>query len=192
MPARQLAENAVCPCEFMPRCPRPVAEWSGASTKIPSSAAPSKPPPKPITYNSRCDPTTPEDATPLPPRCDPTAPKMRPHCLDPTALRSDRSRATLRGEGILPLRPEGVPPSMVLPASKDRRGSKRPPSRGRQRLGLVGCASHTACSALVRLSGFICLRASAAAPVQNRWCAMHTLRDFRVGYAYELDGLHHG
>jgi len=109
---------------------------------------------------------------------------MRPHCLlprhclDPTALRSDRSRATLRGEGILPLRPEGVPPSMVLPASKDRRGSKRPPSRGRQRFGLVGCASHTACSALVRLSGFICLRASAAAPVQNRWCAMHTLRDF--------------
>jgi hypothetical protein len=40
----------------MPRCPRPVAEWSGDSTKIASSAARSKPPPKPIPYNSRCDP----------------------------------------------------------------------------------------------------------------------------------------
>ena len=32
--------------------------------------------------------------------------------------RSDRSSAALRGEGILPSRPEDVPPSVVLPTGK--------------------------------------------------------------------------
>jgi hypothetical protein len=116
MPARQLAENAVCPCEFMPRCPRPVAEWSGDSTKIPSSAAPSKPPPKPITYNSRCDPTASCLAT--------ASPLPRPYCL---ALGPVKGYSSWRGHPALASR--GRPALGGMARRKDGRGGKRPPSR---------------------------------------------------------------